>query len=123
MLWQPLVAFLLPRLVGSTRTPSVVFYDTENAKLQNILTYPFASVVVAPCAYQSWLPSSHIRYSGYHELSYLHPDNFQPNYEVAVRNGLAEKGATFFLRLVAWQANHDIGEKGWSTQSITQTSE
>jgi predicted glycosyltransferase len=101
-----------------SRTPSVIFYDTENAKLQNVLTYPFASVVVAPRAYQSWLPSSNIRYSGYHELSYLHPDNFQPNYEIAVRNGLAEIGDTFFLRLVAWKANHDIGEKGWNTSLL-----
>lgn len=101
-----------------SKTPSVVFYDTENAKLQNLLTYPFASVVVAPHAYQAWLPSNHIRYSGYHELSYLHPDNFQPDHEIAVRNGLAEKGSTFFLRLVAWRANHDIGEKGWSTELL-----
>ena len=98
-----------------TGVPSVVFYDTENAVLQNLLTYPFASCVVAPRAYQAWLPRRHIRYPGYHELSYLHPTAFTPRREIAVANGLDPVRDTYFLRLVAWRANHDIGEKGWST--------
>ena len=35
-----------------TRTPSLVFYDTENAVLQNLLTYPFATRVIVPRCYQ-----------------------------------------------------------------------
>lgn len=101
-----------------SRTPSVVFYDTENAKLQNLLTYPFASVVVAPRAYRAWLPRGHIRYAGYHELAYLHPAVFTPDRRIAEQNGLAAAGETFFLRLVAWKANHDLGERGWSTDLL-----
>lgn len=98
-----------------TGTPSLVFYDTENARLQNAITYPFASMVIVPNCYEAWVPASrHIRYKGYHELSYLHPAHFQPNREIAIENGLAAEGDTFFLRLVSWQANHDIGETGWS---------
>jgi predicted glycosyltransferase len=97
------------------RVPSLVFYDTENARLQNAITYPFASTVIVPNCYEAWLPASrHIRYKGYHELSYLHPTHFQPNRDIAIKNGLATEGDTFFLRLVSWQANHDIGETGWS---------
>lgn len=99
--------------------PSVVFYDTENAHLQNALTYPFATKVVVPECYQGWTPKNKtIRYRGYHELSYLHPDYFTPDREIALANGLAPDGDTFLIRLVSWQANHDIGEKGWSPELL-----
>lgn len=97
-----------------SRTPSVVFYDTENAKLQNMLTYPFASIVSVPECYESWIPRHTVRYPGYHELSYLHPKYFTPSIERAKSNGLAEEGDTYLVRIVAWKANHDIGEAGWS---------
>ncbi len=103
------------------RIPSLVFYDTENATLQNAVTYPFASAVVVPQCYEAWLPRRrHIRYPGYHELSYLHPDYFSPDREVAVRNGLAENSDTFLVRLVSWQANHDIGERGWKNDLLSK---
>lgn len=98
----------------ASRTPSVVFYDTENARLQNFLTYPFASLVSVPSCYEGWLPRSSERYPGYHELSYLHPDYFQPDRVTAVENGLSDQRDTFLIRVVAWQANHDFGEAGWS---------
>lgn len=102
-----------------TGIPSLAFYDTENAKLQNALTYPFASCVIVPTCYQSWLPEKrHIRYSGYHELSYLAPNHFTPVKSIALANGLAEQGDTFLLRTVSWQANHDIGENAWSSKLL-----
>ncbi len=104
-----------------TGIPSLVFYDTENATLQNALTYPLASCVITPQCYQTWLPKKrHIKYAGYHELSYLHPDYFQPDRKIACNNGLAEKGHTFLLRTVSWQANHDFGENGWSIELLDQ---
>ena len=101
------------------RIPSMVFYDTENAVLQNAITYPLASCVVVPRCYQGWTPSRrHARYRGYHELSYLHPRYFSPQRRVAIANGLAPAGETFLLRLVSWQANHDLGEKGLSVELV-----
>ena len=97
-----------------TGIPSLVFYDTENAKLQNIITYPFASQVIVPRCYHAWLPKNrNLRYDGYHELSYLHPAYFLPNKQLAIKNGLAVNGDTFFIRVVSWQASHDVGEQGW----------
>ncbi len=104
-----------------TGIPSLTFYDTENATLQNAITYPFSSAVIVPSCYEAWLPKNrHIRYNGYHELSYLHPNYFKASREIAIANGLATEGHTFFLRLVSWQANHDIGENGWSPQLLIQ---
>jgi len=104
-----------------SRTPSAVFYDTENAHLQNALTYPFASTVLVPACYEGWLPRwRHQRYAGYHELSYLHPQRFSPDRELAIANGLSADGETFFIRVVAWRASHDIGEKGWTGNLLRQ---
>ena len=99
----------------ATRTPSVVFYDTETAKLQNLLTYPFASKVVVPQCYKAWLPKRSTRYKGYHELSYLHPQRFTPCAAIAQANGIDPNKDNYLIRLVSWQANHDIGQVGWST--------
>lgn len=104
-----------------TGVPSLVFYDTENATLQNAITYPFVSCVIAPRCYGAWLPRHrHIRYDGYHELSYLRPPYFQPDRSVAVANGLAETGSTFLVRLVSWKANHDLAEHGWNDDLLTR---
>lgn len=97
-----------------TGIPSLVFYDTENARLQNSITYPFATEVIVPNCYSGWLPKGGVRYPGYHELSYLHPDVFSPSLDIALRAGLVEGKKNIFLRLVSWQANHDVGEVGWS---------
>lgn len=104
-----------------TGIPSLVFYDTENAKLQNAITYPFASQVIVPRCYSAWLPKKrHLRYAGYHELSYLHPEVFTPDKSIAVANGLSENKPTFFIRVVSWQASHDVGETGWSQELLTK---
>ena len=98
-----------------TGIPSLVFYDTENAVLQNAITYPFASRVVVPRCYRAWTPRrKETRYDGYHELSYLHPARFTPDRDTALAQGLAPDGDTFLVRVVSWQASHDIGEDGWN---------
>ena len=100
------------------RIPSLVFYDTENARMQNAITYPLASHVYVPRCYQAWLPKKSSRYAGYHELSYLHPNYFEANRDIAIANGLAESGPTFLLRTLSWQANHDVGENSWSPELL-----
>ena len=97
-----------------TGIPSLVFYDTENARLQNAMTYPLASRVIVPRCYEGWVPEHKtVRYPGYHELSYLRPGYFTPDRETAVRNGLAAEGDSFLIRLVSWKASHDLEEHGW----------
>ncbi len=124
-IWQPDVMAAIGGIFVSqvgfiSRIPSVVFYDTENARLQNLLTYPFASLVSVPDCYESWTPKHTVRYAGYHELSYLHPNYFTPDINIAKESGLAETGETFLLRVVAWKANHDIGEDGWSPSLLRE---
>jgi predicted glycosyltransferase len=97
-----------------TRIPSLVFYDTENAHLQNLIAYPFAHKVIVPRCYQGKTPRNTIRYPGYHELSYLHPNHFKPDRSIAIKNGLNPDVPNFLIRMVAWNANHDLMECGWN---------
>lgn len=103
------------------RIPTLAFYDTENARLQNAITYPLAGRVVVPRCYSGWTPVRRtIRYAGYHELSYLHPSRFTPDRALALANGVAEHGRTYFIRLVSWRANHDVGERGIDAAGLTR---
>ena len=102
-----------------TGIPSLVFYDTENAHLQNALTYPLATRVIVPRCYEGRVPARKtIRYPGYHELSYLRPGYFSPDRLLATRNGLAESGDTFLIRMVSWKASHDLHEHGWDRELL-----
>ena len=92
--------------------PSIVFYDTEFAKLSNAITYPFASAICTPGCYDRPVRGNHVTYAGYHELAYLHPDRFTPDPNV-VRAAGADPGRPFsVVRFVRWDSNHDTGYAG-----------
>lgn len=91
--------------------PAYVFYDTEHATLSNLMAYPFATCTYVPCCYLKKIRWRHLRYNGYHELAYLHPDYFKPDPTVLDEVGL-KKGEIFsIVRFVAWEAAHDIGQQ------------
>ncbi len=100
------------------RRPAIVFYDTENAAITNRFVYPLAHSVCTPDCYQGPVNGRHIKYPGYHELAYLHPARFKPDPQVLRDNGLDPGQPFFILRLVSWQASHDIGEEGLNTEAI-----
>jgi predicted glycosyltransferase len=104
-------------LVGAR---SVVFYDTEHATLQNALAYPLADTVCTPACYREDLGSKQVRYPGYHELAYLHPDRFTPAEGANLPTELGLDGAgtngegLVVLRVVDWGAAHDVGQSGFA---------
>jgi predicted glycosyltransferase len=98
------------------RKASYVFTDTEHATEQIPLFKPFASKIVTPTCFTTDFGHKHVRYNGYHELAYLHPDRFRPNPEVLAEIGLTTRDSFFILRFVSWEATHDIGHKGFSLE-------
>lgn len=100
------------------REPSVVFQDTEVARLSNRIAYPLASVICTPACYGDSVGAKQVRYDGYQELAYLHPRYFQPDSRVLHEMGLREGETFFILRLVAWGAGHDFRHHGFT--NITQ---
>ena len=99
------------------RRPSVIFYDTENATVSNAVSYPFATAVCTPSCYRGDIRGRHVRYEGYHELAYLHPNRFTPDASAPNSIGLNPDDPYFVVRFVNWQAGHDIGKKGFSLKA------
>ena len=94
--------------------PDIIFYDTENATISNKISYPFASAICTPAAYIHDLGKKHVRYEGYHELAYLHPNWFQPDEKVLQKSGLSVNEPFSIVRFVGWTSGHDINLHGFS---------
>ena len=94
------------------KKPCVSFEDTEHATEQIRLYLPFATSVCTPSCYRGEIGSKQVRYNGYHELAYLHPNRFTPNPAVLTELGLAEGDPFIIVRFVSWQASHDVGYNG-----------
>jgi len=98
--------------------PHIAFTDTENAKLGIAAFMPFTNVVVTPKTFKSPLGKNHIKFDGYMENTYLHPNYFKPNVKILERLSLSEGERYVVLRLVSWGASHDVGQKGFSTRTL-----
>lgn len=86
--------------------------DDDVVGLYARLTYPFTSFIVAPdCLRYKRFRKKRILYPSYHELAYLHPNNFTPDEKVLEQYGLKKDGFVI-LRLSALKAHHDFGAKG-----------
>ncbi len=105
---SPVVA----QIAWITRKKSIIFNDTEHAVLAQKLTYPFCDIICTPSCYLKNEGRKQIRYSGYHELAYLHPSYFTPRPEVLKDLGVQEGEPFTILRFVSWGAHHDVGQHG-----------
>ena len=63
------------------------------------------------------LGKKEIKYPGYHELAYLHPNVFTPDESVLEILGMRKGDKYAIVRFVALQATHDIGHKGISYEN------
>ncbi len=97
----------------ATGVPSWVFYDTETATATNRFVFPLCDRLYVPDAWMGPLPSKAVRYPGYHELAYLHPDRFTADAGVRAEAGLGTDEPFAVVRLVSWEASHDVGDSGF----------
>ncbi|MDG6219789.1 MAG: DUF354 domain-containing protein, partial [Candidatus Thermoplasmatota archaeon] len=95
----------------------IVFDDSEPAKYEHLLYVPFAHKILTPSCFTKDLGKKHIRYNGYHELAYLHPNYFTPDLHIFDDLGLDNKEKYIIMRFVAWKAGHDINQKGFDLKT------
>ena len=100
-----------------TNKPAVVFDDTEHDSQKLFFVKRFANSIVTPDCYQKDLGKKQIRYAGYHELAYLHPNRFKPNNEVLQKLKSNSSDSYSILRFVSWEASHDSGHSGMSLEN------
>ena len=107
--------------IGKIRNvPSFVFTDTENTGLASAISLRLASRIITPECFSLDLGSNHVRYKGYQELAYLHPDYFKPDPNQLRLNGLKENEPFFFVRFTSFDASHDLNQSGFSTEEKIQ---
>ncbi|WP_137287231.1 DUF354 domain-containing protein [Halorussus salinisoli] len=97
-------------LVGAR---SVVWLDNEGI-FAHKLTTPFADVVATPRRFRGDFGDGHVRYDGYQELAYLHPNRFDPDPEGLRSYGVDPDAEYAVVRFREWSALHDVGEAGFS---------
>ncbi len=111
--WAAHAAFLL-------RKPSVLWDDTEHHKWGHRAAWPLATAIYSPDCYTLRPIAKQKLYAGTHDLAYLHPKYFTPDPEVVRRVGLDPDRPYCIVRLVSWQAVHDIGQHGFNQQRMIE---
>lgn len=96
---------------------SLVFSDTEHAKLHHKLTVPYATKVFTPDCYKIDLGEKQIRFKGYMELAYLHPNYYKPDPSIIKILGIKDSEKFVIVRFVSWAAAHDFGHSGMSLKN------
>lgn len=93
------------------RRPNLVFEDTGNRE-QVMLYLPFASAIITSSGFPFKYGRKQFQYDGFHELAYLHPNQFKPDEGVLEELGVSKGEKFFILRFVSWEATHDKKKKG-----------
>lgn len=101
--------------IGPLRHIPVINIGEDDASVVPLyarLTYPGASVILCPrsCSCGKWDYKA-VKYPGYQELGYLHPDNFTPDKNVA-RKYIDIDNPFFLMRFSGLKAHHDVGIRG-----------
>ncbi len=100
--------------------PHIAFDDTEHAIFEHWMCRPFTEVVLSPSCYNAKLWKNQILFNSFMELLYLHPNYFKPNIHVLDDINIKEGEKFCILRLISWDANHDVGQYGLSFQEKIQ---
>ena len=96
------------------KKPSIIFDDTEHAIEHYLLFAPFADVICTPSCYKRKVhPKKHVKYNGYKELAYLHPNQFKPDTAVLDELNLSKDDKFIIVRFASWNSAHDIADRGF----------
>jgi uncharacterized protein len=98
------------------RKPHISLEDTFNQE-QVRLYLPFTNCVLTGDYDHPKLGKKEIRFNGYQELLYLHPNYFKPDKTVLQELGLLENEPFVIIRFVSWNASHDFGHAGISFEN------
>ena len=94
------------------RKPHIAFDDSEHAILGQWMYRPFTDIVLSPSCYNAKIWKNQYLFSSYMELCYLHPNYYTPNPGILDQLKISRDEKYCVLRLISWDANHDIGQHG-----------
>ena len=106
------------RLIGATG-----IFDTDDGLAAGIhfkAAAPFAHVITTPDALLENYGKKHVKYPGYKQTAYLHPNHFKPDPAVLGMLGVKPGEPFFIVRFVDMVATHDINESGLSIEAKSE---
>lgn len=98
------------------KKPRIVFDDTEQAKLAHLSYKSFATNILTPNCFRKDFGKKQIRFNGYMELCYLHPNYFTPDSSILDLLKVKRNEKYVIMRFVSWNASHDVGHSGLSIE-------
>ncbi len=95
------------------RIPLICWADTETAIVNLKTSLPFISSLLVPESFYEKIDSDkkEIRYNGYKELAYLHPNWFKKDSSLLDKLNLQKVDKIILMRFSALRSMHDIGLK------------
>jgi len=106
--------------VSRLSTVKSVVFDDDDDEVQPLITRyvnPYADTLISPAALKGMRKRKDtIYYPGYHELAYLHPNQFTPINKVLDEVGVKKGEKYFILRFNIFKAHHDVGIIGLSLE-------
>lgn len=91
--------------------------DGEAISLYAKMFFPFFTGIIHPHCCSAWKwEKKKMGYPSYHELGYLHPNQFTPNKEIVETYGIDTSKTYFVIRFAQLTAYHDVGIHGMNTQ-------
>jgi uncharacterized protein len=102
---------------------SIAFDDDDDEVQPLFVTWgqPFATELLSPDVLKGKQKRKDVvYYPGYHELAYLHPNQFSPDEKVLSEIGLKKSDTFFIIRFNAFKAHHDTGVTGLSQEQKRQ---
>lgn len=107
-------------LVGKLlNIPSFECYedDAEAIALYAKMFFPLFTGVIGPICCSAWKwEHKKVGYPSYHELGYLHPNQFTPSKEIVESYGIKTDENYFLIRFAQLTAHHDVGIHGMNTE-------
>lgn len=105
--------------------PSFIYAEDDDNIIPFLVNfgYPFFKKIIMPNVIRfKRFPQKRVFHNSYHELAYLHPNNFTPDENILKKYNL-EKKKYVILRLNSLKAHHDVGAKGISNELYTKIKE
>jgi len=102
-----------------TKMKSILLDDDDDNVQMLFVKYahPYCDTLLTPYALiDNRKSKKSIFYDGYHELAYLHPNNFTPDSNILKEINLNKEDIFFIMRFNVFKAHHDVGINGLSLE-------
>jgi hypothetical protein len=82
-------------------------FEDSNCKEQILLFKPFSDIILSPDAITDIYGKNHIKFNGFLQNAYLHPNYYKPNNKIYDYLRIDKSERYFLLRFVGLEATHD----------------